>query len=108
MKYLKLKKNSDFQKVFKRGKRVFSPYITLLYYPSTNLTFGIALSKKHGKAVLRNRIKRLIRATFSKNLEILEKNYTIIALPKIEEEYTFEKFDKGIKSCLSRINSCEK
>ena len=108
MKYLRLKKNSDFQKVFRRGKKVFSPYITLLYYPSNETTFGIAISKKYGKAVKRNRIKRLIRASFAKSLSELNGAYTIVALPKISEEYTFENFEKGIKSCFGRMNQCQK
>ena len=108
MKYLRLKKNSDFQKVFRRGKKVFSPYITLLYYPSNETTFGIAISKKYGKAVKRNRIKRLIRASFAKSLPELNGAYTIVALPKISEEYTFENFEKGIKSWFGRMNQSQK
>lgn len=108
MKYLKIKKNADFQKLFKRGKRVFSPYITLLYYPSKTLSMGVAVSKKYGKAVQRNRIKRLARAAFYDSCDILDKPYSVIILPKICEEYSYEGFKRSLISCFKRINSCEK
>ena len=83
MLYRRLKKNNDFQKLFKKGKRVFSPALTVIYTPDAQkTTMGIALSKKHGKAVVRNRVKRLIRAAFSNNFEKLNGNYSIVVLPK--------------------------
>lgn len=108
MKYLRIKKNADFQKLFKRGKRVFSPYITLLYFPSKNLSMAVAVSKKHGKAVKRNRIKRLARAAFDKTCGILDKPYSVIILPKVAESYCFKDFEKSLTTCFKRVNSCEK
>lgn len=105
MNYLRIKKNSEFTKLFKRGKRVFSPTLSLIYFPSANMSLGIALSKKHGKAVKRNRIKRLLREVFSKNSHVLNKNWSIIILPKPAEEYCYAAFEKSIISCFKRINS---
>ncbi|MDE7453411.1 MAG: ribonuclease P protein component [Clostridia bacterium] len=108
MNYLKIKKNSDFQKIFNRGKRVFSPCITLLYFPSKNIGIGIAVSKKHGKAVKRNRIKRLLRAAFANTLSALEKPYNVIIIPKVAEEYSLKNFEKGLLSCFKKVNECGK
>ena len=108
MKYYRIKKNTDFQKLFKKGKKVFSPYITLLYFPSNTLNMGVAVSKKHGKAVQRNRIKRLLRAAFNDNCQILNKNSSIILLPKAREEYTYNDFSKSLAACFKRVNECEK
>lgn len=107
MNYLRLKKDADFKKLFGRGKRVFSPTLTLIYFPSRTMQMGVAVSKKHGKAVKRNRIKRLLRAAFDKNCNLLEDNYTIVLLPKIAESYSFGSFEKSLKICLSKVNSCE-
>ena len=68
---------------------------------------GIALSKKHGKAVVRNRIKRLLRETFSKNSHLLTKNYSVVIMPKVAEEYSFKSFDKSMISCFKKVNLCE-
>ena len=54
MKYIRLKKQSDFQKLFKKGKRSFSHSLTLVYSPAQKMTMGISIGKKHGKSVKRN------------------------------------------------------
>ena len=108
MKYLRIKKNSDFQKLFKKGKKVFSPYLTLIYFPSDSLSMGIAVSKKHGKAVKRNRIKRLVRAAFSDCCDNLSGKFSIIVLPRISDEYSYRKMKDGFNICFKKVNSCEK
>ena len=108
MKYLKIKKNSDFQRLFKKGKKAFSPYLTLIYFPSDKLSMGIAVSKKHGKAVVRNRVKRIVRAAFSNCLYNLSGNYSIIVMPRVAEEYSYEKIRDGLNICFKKVNACEK
>lgn len=108
MKYLRIKKNEDFQKLFKRGKKVFSPYLTLMYFASDKLSMGVAVSKKHGKAVKRNRIKRLLRAAFSQNVGVLKKNYSFILIPKVSEKYTYKTFCESIEKCFKKVNEWEK
>lgn len=107
MLYLRLKKNTDFQKLFKRGKKVFSPYVTVLYYPSRATKMGIALSKKHGKAVVRNRIKRLIRAAFASCAGDLASHYDLVIIPKACDDYSYKNFEKSLQSCIRKINSCQ-
>jgi ribonuclease P protein component len=104
MKYLRLKKNNDFQKLFKKGKRVFSSDLTILYTQSKKTIMGIALSKKHGKAVKRNRIKRLIRAAFANNIQKLNGNFSIVILPKVKDEYSYKSIEKSILYCFSKMN----
>ncbi|MDE7306222.1 MAG: ribonuclease P protein component [Clostridia bacterium] len=108
MNYLRLKKNADFQKLFNRGKRVFSPCLTLLYFPSASLYMGVAVSKKHGKATKRNRIKRLCRAAFSSACKILQGSYSFIIIPKVSKEYTYKAIEASLLSCFKKVNSCEK
>ena len=105
MQYRRLKKNGDFQKLFKKGKRVFSSALTIIYSPCPkDKVMGIALSKKHGKAVVRNRIKRLIRAAFSANLDKLNGNYALVILPKVSESYDYKNIEKSLVYCLKRID----
>lgn len=103
MKYLRLKKSGDFSKLFSKGKRVYSPYLTVIYMPSKQTVMGVAISKKHGKAVKRNRIKRLVRAAFIANLENLKGNYSMVILPKVCPEYTFKDIERSLNSCFKRM-----
>lgn len=107
MKYLRIKKNTQFQKLFTRGKKVFSPNISLLYFPSDKLRMAVAVSKKHGKAVKRNRIKRLLRAAFSQKCDNLNKPYSIILIPKVNGEHTFGAYCKSLDICFKKVNACK-
>ncbi len=106
MNYKRLKKSGDFSRLFKSGKRVYSPCLTLIYSPSRKDTvMGIALSKKHGKAVKRNRIKRLIRAAFSRNIGALSGKFYVVIMPKISEEYCYRDMEKSLLACFKRMNN---
>lgn len=80
----RIKKNDDFQKVFRRGKsfanRQFVVY-TLKQEGSNHFRIGLSVSKKIGNAVCRNRIKRYIRQSFYELEDQInpENEYIIIA-----------------------------
>ena len=65
-KYITLKENSDFNRVYYRGKSKAKP--ALVVYSLKNRVgvcrIGITTSKKIGNAVERNRSRRIIRAAF--------------------------------------------
>ena len=74
-----LKKNYEFKNLFSKGKFYYGEFIHF-YIKETNLNinkFGIAISKKSGRAVDRNFIKRIIRENY-KNIENNIKNGTCI------------------------------
>ncbi len=96
-----LKDQPEFNLVNKQGKKVYSPYFILVKatdlpippYDITNLIFlGMKVSKKLGKAVIRNKIKRRIRhliQIISKHPKLQPKRLGIIIIPK----KGFEKID---------------
>lgn len=88
----RLKRKSDFDKLFSKGKKVYSRSLTILYFPSEDFKIGYSVSKKHGNAVKRNRIKRLLRASAREAFKDLKKNYRIVIMPKVRDEYLYEKF----------------
>lgn len=105
MKYQRLKKNADFQRLFKKGKKAYSRDLTVIFTPCRDKTvMGIALSKKHGKAVVRNRIKRLIRAAFSNNFEKLSGCFSIVILPRVKDEYCYADIEKSLLYCFKAMD----
>jgi ribonuclease P protein component len=63
----RIKKNEDFQKVFKQGKSIANRQFVIYMLQKTvepEFRIGLSVSKKIGNAVTRNRVKRLIRQVF--------------------------------------------
>lgn len=102
MKYLRIKKQADFQRLFQKGKRAFSPSFTLLYRPSDKMRMGISVGKKHGKSVVRNRIKRLVREAFRLNQDKMQGVYSCIIIPKVREEYSFKTFEQDLQWMIKK------
>ena len=64
----RIKKNDDFQTVFSKGKSFANrQFVIYMYKKEQNVPFriGLSVSKKLGNAVVRNRIKRCIRQSFT-------------------------------------------
>ena len=102
MNYLRLKKQADFQKLFYKGKRAFSPSLTLVYAPSKKMTMGISVGKKHGKSVQRNHIKRLLREAFRAVQGEMQGTYSIVLIPKVCEEYSVKNFEKQLRCIIKK------
>lgn len=102
MLYTRLKKNNDFKKLFTRGKKIFSPALIILYMPAKEVTLGLCVSKKHGKSVQRNRIKRLLREAFRHTALSCTRPLAFILIPRQAEEYSLAAFEKSLRSALRR------
>ena len=85
MKYSEsLKKNKDFQNVYKKGKSYANKYLVM--YILENQTdqnrLGISVSKKVGNSIVRHRLTRLIRESYRLNEEMFNSGLDIVVIAR--------------------------
>jgi len=82
-----------------------SPYFVLFYKKTDGCKVGFVASKKMGNAVHRNRAKRLLRAHFIENIDLLsEGSYVLVAKPALlTQNYseTRKTYVHALKKCAA-------
>lgn len=98
----RIKKNADFQKIYKKGHSVANRQFVVYTYNNKEVDhfrLGISVSKKIGNAVLRNKIKRAIRENFKVHKShILAKDIIVIARQPAKDMTTLQ-----IQSSLEHV-----
>ena len=86
-----VKENKDFRRIYAAGKSVSNGTLVLYMYRNNDgfkKRFGFSVSKKVGKAVVRNRVKRLLKEVCRVNEVIFPggNDYVIVARKKAAQE----------------------
>jgi len=108
----RLRKHAEFERVYRAGRRHFSPLLTAFYLlradnssgsgsgaegdgrreASRTVRVGITVGRALGKAVARNRIKRRLRAAVTENLLRIKRPVDVVINPKkVAEDIDFRK-----------------
>ncbi|MFP3155607.1 ribonuclease P protein component [Lachnospiraceae bacterium ZAX-1] len=80
-----LKKNRDFQNVYKKGKS-FANRSMVMYVLENNLKknrLGISISKKVGNSIIRHHITRLIRENYRLQEEMFNSGLDIVVIVRV-------------------------
>jgi len=101
----RLKKKKQFAYIYRKGKRITNKFLTLFVIPSkfSSYKIGYSVSKKIGKATVRNKIKRRLKeivrvSDFPKN----NFNYVLMVKEGIEN-LEFLELKKQVKDIFSKI-----
>ena len=81
---ISLNLNTQFRKLYQKGTSHVSPSV-VMYAKRNGLPFnrlGITVSKKIGKAVVRNRAKRRLREIFRTNLPNMKQGYDFVLVAR--------------------------
>ena len=103
----RLRKSSEFDRVYRRGRKIVSPNAVLFYSPNRleRFRFGITVSRKVGKAVQRNRIKRFLREAYRLNRQLLNRQQAcdvVLVMRKEGAGLTFRELEKVLLELFSR------
>jgi len=102
-KYEIVKEHKDFDNIINTGKYKKGKYF-VIYNKDNNLDikrFGIAVSKKNGSAVIRNRMKRITREILNKNKNMFKNsNDYIIIVKRNALDYTFNALEEDILNII--------
>ncbi len=104
MKRIETIKNKElFNNIIRKGNYKKNNFFVIYTYPNeeNNTKFGIAVSKKFGHAVNRNRIKRQIRSIIDNNRNLFQKGFNyIIMVRKDCKDNSFNKLENAVKDLL--------
>lgn len=80
----RIKKNSQFRFIYSRGKSYSNDKLVLyIFRNKKNINrIGLSVSKKVGKSVVRNRIKRLIKESYRLNKDMYRSGYDLIFIAR--------------------------
>lgn len=82
----RIQRRPDFTLCYDQGRRFFSRYFVLFARRKNadSWRLGLAVTKKMGNAVRRNRIKRILREFFRLHGQMLPPGLDVVAVPKRE------------------------
>lgn len=102
-----LKKNKDFQTVYRTGKSYGNTYLVMYVIPNhlRKNRIGISVSKKVGNSIVRHRLARLIRESYRLNEDKFLCGYDIVVIARASAK---DKNYWDIESALMHLGSLHK
>jgi len=93
-----LKKNKDFQNVYRNGKSYADKYL-VMYVLENGLEsnrIGISVSKKVGNSVVRHRLCRLVRESYRLHEDVFRRGFDIVVVARVSaKERTFREIESA-------------
>jgi ribonuclease P protein component len=103
--WLSLQKRADFLQIQAEGARAFSHRLVVQYRAgSENTHIGLTVSRKVGNAVVRNRVKRRLRAIVDALPTLPTGALVIIAKPQAAT-IDFATLEQDVRYCLKKLPS---
>lgn len=98
----RLKKNSEFQRVYRKGSYAATKELVAYIKPNNlkETRIGITVSRKYGKSVKRNRIRRLIMESFRLLKDKIKPGYDIVFVARRTGSYD----DIGLRNVHAKMH----
>lgn len=104
MKFSSLKKNSDFQTVYQRGRSVANKQLVLYWLKNDmdEVRIGFSISRKYGKAVQRNKLRRRLKEIL-RGLEVAHTGYDFIFIARSgAKEADYQLLQRSVKHLFGK------
>jgi ribonuclease P protein component len=100
-----LRKAADFARVYARRCVARQKFLTVFASPNSlrRSRLGLSVSKKHGSAVIRNRIKRLLREAFRLQRHALPAGLDLVLIPEQARDATLVEFQAGLTKAVAKL-----
>lgn len=105
MKKYKIRKNAEFRAVYRKGKSFSNKILVLYVYKNKKDVnrLGISVSKKVGKSVTRNRIKRLINEAYRNNNNNLKTSFDLVFIARnAANDKSYFEIEEALKNLLNK------
>jgi len=103
---LSLKKSSEFNSVYKQGKSCVTKNIVMYWKKNRKPCnrIGCTVSKKVGNAVVRNRVKRLMKESYRLNSKNIPKGYDLVFVARVRmKDANYVAVEKTMRYLLKKI-----
>ena len=102
-----VKSHDEFNEIINKGKKYKNKYFIVFVVKKNPLKpqFGIAVGKKVGNAVVRNKLKRQVRNIVDNNKFLFKNSYNYIIMVKKEcLDIPYGLLEKNLVDLIERIN----
>lgn len=107
-----IKKDSDFRRVYQRGKSLADRNLVIytMKNKSDKSRIGISISKKVGKAHVRNGIRRCIKEAYRLNIdERVQAGYDMVFIARISAaDKDYREIERSLKYICKKANIIKK
>jgi ribonuclease P protein component len=103
----RLKRNADFQRIRRQGQSWANRLLVLMAVPNSldHSRFGFSVSRRLGKAVVRNRVKRLMRETVRRQKERIPAGWDVVWIARRPmREVDFPAVERAVEQLLRRAH----
>jgi len=85
----RLRTRRDFRRVYQRGSRARGDHLIVVAFRrrSPGMRLGLSVSKANGRAIRRNKIKRVFREAFRLERPQLPGNFDLVLIPQPQPRY---------------------
>ena len=104
----RLSRSSDFQRIYRQGSSTASRHLVLYAFrragdaPSEGPRLGLSVSKKLGGAVVRNRVKRVLREAFAAQETQVSREFDVVFIARPQVLELIARQQEGEKGLVTR------